>query len=312
MDPEALLEEHRDVEGEGKDDPRDFALWKKAKPGEPSWDSPWGEGRPGWHIECSVMATSILGPRVDIHGGGQDLEFPHHENEIAQSEAATGETPFCKYWMHTGFVTVGDEKMSKSLGNFVTAEEVLDEHRAEAVRLLVAQTHYRSPIDFSWKALEEAERSLDRLVGPLQRFQDTPTRDDGREDRDEQLLGAIEDAREGIHASMNDDFDTPGGLAHAHELVRELNTYLDETTPHPDVTDAVEGFYELLDDVFAVVPAKEGPGGREPELLDLLLEVREMARDHEVYEIADEVRDELAEMGIEVEDTEEGPRWRTA
>jgi len=312
MDPEALIEEHRDVEGEGKDDPRDFALWKKAKPGEPSWNSPWGEGRPGWHIECSVMATSILGPRIDIHGGGQDLEFPHHENEIAQSEAATGEKPFCQYWMHTGFVTVGDEKMSKSLGNFVTAEEVLDEHRAEAVRLLVAQTYYRSPIDFSWKALDEAERTLDRLLGPRDRLRQAEARTGELRSDDETLIATVETTIDDMGEALDDDFDTPGALAHALELVRDLNSYLDDATPHEDVREAARGFYAFLDDVFAIVPEDEGVTGREPELLDLLLEVRKLAREEGVYEIADRVRDDLNELGIEVEDTEEGPRWRNA
>jgi len=259
------------------------------------------------------MATSILGPRIDIHGGGRDLEFPHHENEVAQSEAATDEEPFAQYWMHTGFVTVGDEKMSKSLGNFVTATEVLDKHRPEAVRLLVAGTHYQSPIDFSWQALDEAETSLDRLMRPLERIEDASPRTSGITDADDGLVDAVLSARERFEAAMDDDFDTPSAVAAAHELATEINQYLDDVDrPHETVVGAVEEFYAFVDDVLAVVPeTREELSGREPELLDLLLEVREQARDEGVYEIADTIRDELAELGVEVEDTEEGPKWRT-
>jgi cysteinyl-tRNA synthetase len=313
QDPDELIEEHRDVEGEGKEDPRDFALWKKAKPGEPSWDSPWGEGRPGWHIECSVMATTILGPRIDIHGGGKDLTFPHHENEIAQSEAATGEEPFTRYWMHTGFVTVGDEKMSKSLGNFVTAREVLDEHRPEAIRLLVAQTHYRSPIDFSWEALEEAETTLDRLLAPLRRVRDAEPRTDGARSADRDLVDALQAAEAEFGEAMDDDFDTPGAVAALQGAATRVNQYLDEhDTPHEDAVAAVESLYGFVDDVLAIVPPEDDLAGLETELVDLLLEVRQQARDEKAFEIADAVRDGLGDLGIEVEDTEEGPRWHAA
>ncbi len=311
MDPDQLIEEHRDVEGEGKQDPRDFALWKSAKPDEPSWSSPWGEGRPGWHIECSVMATTIMGPRIDIHGGGRDLKFPHHENEVAQSEAATGKEPFTKYWMHTGFVTVGGEKMSKSLGNFVTAREVLEKHRPEAVRLLIAQTHYQSPIDFSWDALKDAERSLDGLMVPLERIHDA-TPKEGEQSHDEALLEAIEAAKSEITDAMDDDFDTPQAVASMHTLSRRINQYLDDHQPTKAVVKAIETFYAFIDDVFAIVPEERTVDGLEPELVDLLLHVRERAREEGAFELADEIRDGLETIGINVEDTSEGPVWRAA
>jgi cysteinyl-tRNA synthetase len=259
------------------------------------------------------MATTILGRRIDIHGGGKDLTFPHHENEIAQSEAATGEEPFTRYWMHTGFVTVGDEKMSKSLGNFVTAREVLDEHRPEAIRLLVAQTHYRSPIDFSWEALEEAETTLDRLLAPLRRVRDAEPRTDGARSADRDLVDALQAAEAEFGEAMDDDFDTPGAVAALQGAATRVNQYLDEhDTPHEDAVAAVESLYGFVDDVLAIVPPEDDLAGLETELVDLLLAGRQRARDEKAFEIADAVRDGLGDLGIEVEDTEEGPRWHAA
>ncbi|MDX1611170.1 MAG: cysteine--tRNA ligase [Candidatus Thermoplasmatota archaeon] len=311
IDADQLLEETRKKAAAGKRDPRDFALWKTSKEGEPSWESPWGPGRPGWHIECSVMSTQILGPQIDIHGGGRDLQFPHHENEIAQSEAGTGCKPFSKYWMHTGFVTVKGEKMSKSLGNFVTVQDVLEEHRPEAVRLLVASTHYRSPIDFSWDALEKAERTLDGLMVPLHRTREATSLRKGEEtEDDESILGAIAATEEEFHDAMDDDLNTPQALARVHELVSALNQYLDHGPPHEAAAASIEAFYDLLDEILAIVPPAKGATGIEDQLLDLLLEVREDARQAKAWDLADKVRDELASLDVVVEDTEEGPRWR--
>ncbi len=311
IDKDQLLEETRKEASPGKKDPRDFALWKTSGEGEPEWGSPWGPGRPGWHIECSVMSTQVLGPQIDIHGGGRDLQFPHHENEIAQAEAGTETKPFSRYWLHTGFVTVKGEKMSKSLGNFVTVREVLDEHRPEAVRLLVAGTHYRSPIDFSWDALEQAERSLDGLMVPLGRVQDVSSPRTGEENEDDEaIMGAIAATEEEIVTAMEDDFDTPAAVARMHELTSALNQYLDEHTPHEAVVGAVEAYYGFVDEVFAIVPPERGAEGIEDDLLDLLLEVREDAREQGEYQIADKIRDDLDALEIAVEDTDEGPRWR--
>ncbi len=311
IDKDQLLEETRKEAAPGKKDPRDFALWKTSKEGEPEWESPWGPGRPGWHIECSVMSTQILGPQIDIHGGGRDLQFPHHENEIAQAEAGTDTKPFSRYWLHTGFVTVKGEKMSKSLGNFVTVREVLDEHRPEAVRLLVAGTHYRSPIDFSWDALDQAEASLDGLLVPLRRIRDAEELRTGEENEDdESIMGAIAATEEEIVSAMDDDFDTPSAVARMHELTRALNQYLDAYTPHEAVAGAIEAYFDFVDEVFAIVPPERGASGIEDDLLDLLLEIREAARDQGEYGIADKIRDDLDTLEITVEDTDQGPRWQ--
>ncbi|HEY5789255.1 MAG TPA: cysteine--tRNA ligase, partial [Gammaproteobacteria bacterium] len=194
---------------EAKDDPLDFALWKAAKPGEPSWESPWGAGRPGWHIECSVMSTAALGNHFDIHGGGQDLQFPHHENEIAQSEGATGE-PFANYWIHNGFVRIGEEKMSKSLGNFFTIREILADHRAEEVRWFILASHYRSPLNYSRDALEQARGALGRLYTALR---DLPAAGDAVDP----------EYRARFVAAMDDDFNTAEAAALLFELAREIN-----------------------------------------------------------------------------------------
>jgi len=200
--------------GEEKEHPMDFVLWKASKPGEPSWESPWGKGRPGWHIECSAMSLKYLGDTLDIHGGGQDLIFPHHENEIAQSESFTGKKPFVRYWLHNGLVQLGEEKMSKSLGNLITIKEALSKYSADAIRLFVLSSHYRSPLTYSEEALEAAERGAERLLRVISR--DDPTGGDG------QALDAKPYQRQFIEA-MNDDFNTPQALAVLFDLAREIN-----------------------------------------------------------------------------------------
>jgi cysteinyl-tRNA synthetase len=317
MKREDMLEGVRKDPTEGKRDPADFALWKAAKPGELAWDSPWGRGRPGWHIECSVMAAELLGPSIDIHGGGRDLMFPHHENERAQSEAATGARPFVRYWMHTGFLTVSGEKMSKSLGNFVTLSDVLSRWRPEAIRLWLIGTHYRSPIDYSEIALEQASRNLEKIenmMGNLA-FALEKTKvaawDPARKQADRQLLEALTEGRRRFEEAMDDDFNTPVALAALLEAASAINRGLNEGVSHETTLRAREVFLELAN-LFAIVPPEpsEPTGGTEAELLALILEIREAARKRKVFEIADLVRDRLAELGYLIEDTADGPRWK--
>ena len=303
-DPDDLRAGNRVEPGENKRDPLDFALWKAAKPGEPSWESPWGPGRPGWHIECSAMSRRYLGDDFDIHAGGHDLIFPHHENEIAQSEAAFG-TTFARYWMHNGLMNLGGEKMAKSTGNVIDLVEVLDSSEPAAVRLLYLRTHYRKPLEFTEEALEDAEASLARLwayrrrvQGPVEGPPDTET------------MGRFQSA-------MDDDFDVAGALAVLFELVRDGNRRLDEAE---DVASLIAAYDEIVavlglderaagvDDLTAEIAALAVRVGAEADI-DSLLERRDEARAAGEFEIADAVRDELAALGIVVEDTADGARW---
>ncbi len=297
--------------GEHKRDPLDFALWKAAKPGEPSWDSPWGPGRPGWHIECSAMATRYLGFGFEIHGGGEDLIFPHHENEIAQSEGAEGMPPFARYWLHNGMVNLGGEKMAKSTGNLVDLVEVLERHTPEAVRLLYLRTHYRSPLEFTEESLRDAEGALERLRGFRRRM-------GGSVDElpDAELIGRFREA-------MDDDFGTPQAVAVLFEAVREGNRRLDEAEEAGPWVAAFDEIAEVLgilpapaavddldEDLRALaaelgVEAAPSPAGT----IERLLEEREDARGDEDWDRADRIRDDLGALGIVVEDTPGGSRW---
>ncbi len=276
---------------ERKRSPVDFALWKTAKPGEPAWDSPWGAGRPGWHIECSAMSLKLLGDGFDIHGGGSDLVFPHHENEIAQAVGA-GHT-FARYWLHNGMLNVDGQKMSKSLGNFVTLVDVLDRYDPRAFRLLVLQTHYRKQMEIGEKELSDAEKALDRLDALARRMRagSVPPAP----------VGDVEPFRD----VMDDDFDTPAALAYVFELVRDANVALDEQ------------LLETAATAFATVQELVGALGiemraDEPEVdaeIDALVQAREAARAAKDWAEADRIRDELANLGIVVEDTPHGPVW---
>ena len=274
-----------DEETSRKENPLDFALWKKAKAGEVSWESPWGAGRPGWHIECSVMATEILGETSDIHGGGSDLEFPHHTNEIAQSEAKTGKT-FANYWMHNGFVNVDNEKMSKSLGNFVTVHDLLESVDGQILRFFLSTQHYRKPINFTEKALHDAKANLKYLKNTylLPVKEDVDTTD---------LAQFVAD----FEAAMDDDFNTANGITVIFELAKWINSghYSEEVK---------ETFAQLLS-IFGIV--------FEEEVLDsdieALIEKRQLARQNRDFATADKIRDELAEKGIKLLDTKDGVRW---
>lgn len=287
---------------EAKDDPLDFVLWKAAKPGEPSWDSPWGPGRPGWHIECSAMSTHCLGDHFDIHGGGMDLQFPHHENEIAQSEGATGK-PFVNVWMHNGFVRVNDEKMSKSLDNFFTVREVLEQYRPEEIRFFILSSHYRSPLNYSLGNLGEARAALVRLYTALR---DAPAADEP----------PAQDAVEEFNAVMDDDFNTPRAIAVLHELAHEINR-LDKNSAHARSLAATlrhlgEVLGLLQDDPVHYLQSQPGKSGNEPDSAEIeaLIEQRNQARKSKDYQEADRIRALLDGMNIQLEDTPDGTIWR--
>ena len=290
-----------------KEDPLDFALWKKAKEGEISWDSPWGKGRPGWHIECSVMATKHLGDTIDIHGGGQDLEFPHHENEIAQSEAKTGH-PFANYWMHNGFVTVGEtqEKMSKSLGNFVTVHEIIQEIDPQVLRFFMATTQYRRPICYSEKTLQEAENNLQKLKTALENAQfrlDSALDELANDAIHLDELAKLEDQ---FVAEMDDDFNAANGITVAYELAKWLNVYVNnEEVSKPVLQQAIQQLQGWLG-VFGIEFSQE----LLDDEIEKLIEERNQARKERNFARSDEIRDLLKAQGIILEDTAQGTRWR--
>jgi cysteinyl-tRNA synthetase len=290
---------------ERKRDPLDFALWKAAKPGEPSWPSPWGPGRPGWHIECSAMAMEYLGAGFDLHGGGEDLIFPHHENEIAQSEAATG-VPFVRYWLHNAFVNLGAEKMSKSLGNVRTIDDLVRRHPADAIRLALLGTHYRNPLDFAESRLEEAARALERFHVL---FEDAGAAGGAAGRPSDAVLDAVRDAERRFGEAMDDDFNTPQALA----ALFDLRGTLQAMRPELGATGIEPGVAALrrLGGVLGLFRA--GPAGPPPELraeIERLLRVRADARGRREWAEADAVRAQLAALGVTVEDTPAGTTWR--
>lgn len=285
---------------EAKQDPLDFVLWKAAKPDEPSWNSPWGPGRPGWHIECSAMSTHCLGDYFDIHGGGMDLQFPHHENEIAQSVGATGQ-PFVKTWMHNGFVRVDDEKMSKSIGNFFTVREVLQRYRPEIVRFFILASHYRSALNYSEENLEHAKASLTRLYTALRNCNAT----DGN---------VIDESVEHFRAAMDDDFNTPEALAVLFDLANRINR-----TSGSDQADlaatlkhlgGVLGLCQSEPNEFLQGMPMQADDGLDNEAIEALIKERTEARKRKDFAESDRIRDELAAQGVMLEDTARGTIWR--
>ena len=287
--------ERVDVDGH-KQDPLDFVLWKSAKPGEPYWESPWGNGRPGWHIECSVMSAEHLGQHFDIHGGGQDLQFPHHENEIAQSEATHGCT-MANYWMHNGFIRVDDEKMSKSLGNFFTIREVLEKYDPEVVRFFILRAHYRSPLNYSDKHLDDAKASLTRLYTALR----------GIEIADETIDWRLPQAAK-FKAAMDDDFNTPEAIAVLFELANDLNK--DKSAATATLLKQLAAIIGLLQrDPESFM---QGETGNSDLDIESLINARIAAKTAKNYAEADRIRKELAEAGIILEDTPQGTTWRRA
>ena len=280
---------------EKKVHPADFALWKAAKPGEPAWDSPWGPGRPGWHIECSAMSLRYLGQTIDIHGGGQDLIFPHHENEIAQSEASTGVQPSVRHWVHNGWLFLDQEKMSKSLGNIITIRESLDQYGSDGVRIFVLTSHYRAPLTYSEEALTAAKRAAERLAlaASLPGGQGQPTVDP-------------EPARQRFIKAMDDDLNAAGALAALFDLTRDINRARDEGRT---VDDAQSTLNELAGVLGLTLREPEGTAAVGP-FIDLLIELRKELRSRKLYDLADSVRTGLSELSITLEDVPEGTRWR--
>ncbi|MHA1907025.1 MAG: cysteine--tRNA ligase [Candidatus Thorarchaeota archaeon] len=304
-----------------KQDPRDFALWKAEKPGEPSWNSPWGKGRPGWHAECSVMGKSYLGLPFDIHGGGQDLKFPHHENEIAQSSAAYDvETPV-KYWMHNGFLTIDSDKMSKSEGNFSTAREVLDNYDHQAVRLYLVSGHYRQPMDYNAAALKQAIQSVERIKNAVDTVRGRILileRSGGRtSDADAKMKEAIVKLREDFEKEMDDDFNTPGALAEIFTFVKSINTLTPDVGGAAVLRETLAALSEVTGILGIDLMKTSGDGADSAEslerirgMVELLLELRENARIAKDWAASDLIRDRLTELGISVADTKDGPTWK--
>ncbi|MBC7324947.1 MAG: cysteine--tRNA ligase, partial [Moorella sp. (in: Bacteria)] len=302
-----------------KRNPLDFALWKAASPGEPAWDSPWGPGRPGWHIECSTMALKYLGSGFDIHGGGADLIFPHHENEIAQAEAQTG-CPFARFWLHNGFVTVNQEKMSKSRGNFFLVRDILSHFRPLAVRLFLLSTHYRSPLDFDDAALQAAERGLERLRNTRRLLQEacgslTATGRLTADSKGEAVLAdRVEELRREFLAALDDDFNTARALAALYDLGREINTFLAGAgRPGAGVLQRAAAVFEQLgEDVLGLFgrPHQQLDDALLGGLMDVILDIRQQARQRKDWAMADAIRDRLKALGIILEDTPDGPRWK--
>lgn len=293
--------------GEEKEDPMDFALWKAAKPGEPSWPSPWSDGRPGWHIECSAMARRYLGETIDIHCGGQDLIFPHHENEIAQSECCNG-APFARYWMHNGYINVDNKKMSKSLNNFFTVRDVAEQYGYEPIRFFLISSSYRSPINYNTAIIEQAKASLDRMYNCKSALE-FAVGNAGEGDGDPAFAAALASRRDQFIAAMEDDLNTADAIAALFELVRDINVKLGAQPARADVAAASELFEELTGVLGLLYD-------RKAELLDedieALIEARTAARKAKNWAEADRIRDELTAKGIVLEDTPQGVKWRRA
>ena len=316
---EDMLAGARVMVNTAKRNPGDFALWKGAKPGEPFWESPWGNGRPGWHIECSVMSTYYLGATFDFHGGGSDLIFPHHENEIAQSEGATGQK-FVKYWLHNGFITINSEKMSKSLNNFFLVKDVLEKYSGDALRYFLLSTHYRSPLDSSDERLEEAEKNMSKLKDVIARIKEME-KEDGKVETNESVSLKKAAARtiEEFRQAMNDDFNTGLATGVLFDFVKDINIYYNAVNSgvaidKEAVIEAKETFKTILD-ILGILESEwntqESYAGSDYDaLMEMILSVRETARKEKQYKLADEIRDKLAELGIIVEDSATGARWK--
>jgi len=297
--PEQMMARECAEAGKDKEDPMDFALWKEAKPGEPSWDSPWGRGRPGWHIECSAMSMKYLGEQIDIHGGGQDVVFPHHENEIAQSESFTGKKPFVKYWMHNGLLQMDAAKMSKSLGNLITIRDALKKYTADGLRVFILSSYYRSPLTYTEEAIEAAQAGADRLMRAASEETDV---NKGKAFDVKPYYDRFVDA-------MDDDFNTPQALAALFDLAREINRAAEAGT---STVKAREKIRELGGVLGLTFKAPETPLDAElQERIPKLIEERAAARREKNWQLADEIRNKLLELGIVLEDTPAGTVWKS-
>ncbi len=296
-----------------KRDPLDFALWKASKPGEPSWDSPWGQGRPGWHIECSAMVDKYLGKTIDIHCGGVDLTFPHHENEIAQSEGAFG-VPFCRFWVHNGFINVDNKKMSKSLGNFFTVRDAAEKYGYAAIRYFILSAHYKSPVNFSAEILGQAQSSVQRLYNCEEnlRFLLKNAKGDEMTSEEKEFIAKLDERREAFVTVMDDDFNTADGIATLFEAVKDINIFVSVERSH-EVLKNILAFYEEICGLLGFLkPEEEAADGMDEEAIEALLAERAAAKKEKNYARADEIRAQLAESGIVIEDTPTGAKWHRA
>lgn len=294
------------VSGEDeKEDPLDFVLWKPKKEGEPSWPSPWGDGRPGWHLECSVMSKKYIGDVIDIHAGGEDLIFPHHENEIAQSEAAN-DTEFARYWMHNGFLKINNEKMSKSLGNFFTVREISEKYPLQVIRFFMLSAHYRSPLNFSADLVEASKNGLERILTAVEKLKELKPANEGN---DPAIEAELENYVKRYETAMDDDLNTADAISVIFELIKYTNINVINDTPKATVEKALSTV-EKLCDVLGIITEKE------EELLDsdieALINERQEARKAKDFAKADEIRNKLADMGITLLDTREGVKWKRA
>jgi len=290
---------------ERKENPLDFALWKAAKPDEPAWESPWGKGRPGWHIECSAMSSVHLGEQIDIHGGGNDLIFPHHENEIAQSEAHSGK-PFARFWIHNGMLQLSGEKMSKSIGNLITIEEFLSKHSSDALRMMVLNSGYRNPLTFNEEVIGQAERALERLQSALKPSLPQAA---GLHEKQQKAISEQNSAtRHGFEESMDDDFNSAGALGHLFELVRVINQARADGAHDSQLADAQATLRELSS-ILGLKLARHSSAQFADDFVNLLMEVRTEVRQAKLWSLSDKIRDRLAELGVQVEDSKTGSTW---
>ncbi|AWE09113.1 cysteine--tRNA ligase [Lysinibacillus sp. 2017] len=293
--------------GEKKEDPLDFALWKAAKPGEVKWATSWGEGRPGWHIECSVMAREHLGDTIDIHAGGQDLTFPHHENEIAQSEAHNDKT-FARYWMHNGYINIDNEKMSKSLGNFILVHDIRQQIDPQVLRFFMLSVHYRHPINFAQDLVEAAKNGLDRIRTSYANVEHRIVSSAGLAEGSAEWLEKIAQIKVDFEEAMNDDFNTANAISALFELSRIANVYLNEANTDKEVLQAILNTFDVIGNVLGIQAKVEA--GLLDEEIEALIEERIAARKNRDFARSDEIRDQLLSMDIVLEDTRQGTRWK--
>ena len=293
-----------------KEDPLDFVLWKPKKEGEPAWTSPWSEGRPGWHIECSEMSKKYLGEQIDIHAGGEDLIFPHHENEIAQSEAANGKE-FAKYWMHNGFLNIDNRKMSKSLGNFFTVREISEKYDLQVLRFFMLSAHYRSPLNFSAELMEAAKNGLERILTAAEnlKFLSDNASAETLTEEEKELLAKADVYTEGFERAMDDDFNTADAIASVFELVKYINTSADGNRSKEYLDSLYERLFKLTYVLGIIIERKEEMLDEE---IEAMIEKRQAARKERNFALADQIRDELLQKGIILEDTREGVKWKKA